>query len=110
MTMKTISQRDSMTISRSIADVDAVLSLLRRQADSLRIQSALIVATRTINTCRQRVFGAVAQADTAWAHAELSSLGAGGDIDASLLARTLQRLRDTVQQLRRDGGSGLVGG
>ncbi len=109
MTMKTISQRDSLTISRSIADVDAVLSLLRRQADILRVRHALDAAARTIDTCRQKVLGTLARTQTALAYADLAALRDGGDVDILKLARVLQGLRDTVQRLRGQGGKARVG-
>ncbi len=109
MTNKTISQYDSLTISRSIADVDAVLSLLRRQADALRVRHALEAAARTIDTCSQKVRGSLARTQTMLAHADLAALRDGGDIDISALARVLQSLRDTVQRLRAERDVVLAG-
>jgi hypothetical protein len=96
MTHSTTSHYDSITISRSIADVDAVLSLLRRQADTLRVRHALDAAARTIDTCRQKVAGSLARSQTALAHADLAAL-----------SRVLQRLRDTVLRLRGKSRVGL---
>ncbi|WP_341212218.1 hypothetical protein, partial [uncultured Limimaricola sp.] len=44
MTNKTISLCDGLTISRSIAEVGAILSLLRRRANMLRVRHALDAA------------------------------------------------------------------
>ncbi len=109
MTNKTILQHDSLTISRSIADVDAVLSLLRRQADISRVRLALDTAARTIDTCSQKVRGSLARTQTTLAHANLAALRDGGDFDISALARVLQSLRDTVQRLRVENSPVLAG-
>ena len=100
MTNKTIIQHDNLTISRSIADVDAVLSLLRRQADALRVRHALDAAARTVAPCSQKVSNSLALTQTALAHADLAALRAAGDVDIAALARVLQGLRDTVRRLR----------
>ncbi|MGR3497965.1 MAG: hypothetical protein ACU0E9_03570 [Limimaricola soesokkakensis] len=109
MTNKTISQHDGLTISRSIADVDAVLSLLRRQADALRVRHALDAAARTIATCSQKVSSSLALTQTALAHADLAALRAAGDVDIAALTRVLQGLRDTVRRLRGEDGPVLAG-
>ncbi|MCZ4261910.1 hypothetical protein O4G76_13780 [Limimaricola sp. G21655-S1] len=109
MTHKTISQHDGLTISRSIADVDALLSLLRRQADALRVRHALDAAARTIATCSQKVSSSLAMTQTALAHADLAALRAAGDVDIAALTRVLQGLRDTVRRLRGEDGLVLAG-
>ncbi len=101
MTNKTIIQHDNLTISRSIADVDAVLSLLRRQDDMSRVHHALDTAARSIDTCSQKVRSSLARRQTAQAHADLVALRRErGSLDAPTLARVLQGLRDTVRLLR----------
>lgn len=109
MINKTISQRDGLKISRSIADVDAVLSLLRRQADMLRVRHALDAAARTIDTCHRQVSGSLARAQTALAYADLAALRAAGDFDIAALTRVMQGLRDTVRRLRGESDVVLVG-
>lgn len=109
MTNKNTSHYDSLTISRSIADVDAVLSLLRRQADALRVRHALDAAARTIDTCRQKVLGSMARTQTTLAHADLAALRDGGDLDIGELSGILQRLRDTARRLRGENGLVLAG-
>ncbi len=104
MTTTTISRRDGLMMSRSIADVDAVLSLLRRQADVFRVRSALDAAARSIDTCRQKALGPVAQRATARALLDLSSLRDRGEIELAPLAAILQRLRDAIRRLRLDAG------
>jgi hypothetical protein len=107
MTHSTTSHYDSLTISRSIADVGAVLSLLRRQADTLRVRHALDAAARTIDTCRQKVAGSLARSQTALAHADLAALLDRNDFDMLELSRVLQRLRDTVLRLRGESRAAL---
>lgn len=109
MTSKTISQHDSLTISRSIADVDAVLSLLRRQADMLRVRHALDAAARTIATCSQKVIGSLARTQTALAHADLTALRAAGEFDAAAVSRILQELRETARRLRGETEPAVAG-
>ncbi|WP_090114033.1 hypothetical protein [Limimaricola pyoseonensis] len=109
MTTKTISQHDSLTISRSIADVDVVLSLLRRQADILRVRHALDAATRTISACSQKVSSSLALTQMALAHADLAALRDSGNFDALALSRILQRLRETVRRLRGETDPALTG-
>jgi hypothetical protein len=92
-----ISHYDSLAISCSIADVDAVL---RRQPDMLCVRHALDVAARTIDTCSQKVAGSLDRTQAALAHADLAALRDGDSFDASALARVLQDLRDTVRHLR----------
>ncbi|MBB3713298.1 hypothetical protein FHS00_002900 [Limimaricola variabilis] len=109
MTHSTTSHYDSITISRSSADVDAVLSLLRRQADALRVRHALDAAARTIATCSQKVAGSLARSQTALAHADLATLRDTGEFDTTALSRIPQGLRDTVQRLHGRGDRGRTG-
>jgi hypothetical protein len=110
MTHSNTSYYDNLTISRSIADVDAVLSLLRRQADALRVRHALDAAARTIDTCRQKVLGSLALTQTTLAHTDLAALRDSSDLDIGELSGVLQRLRDTVGRLRGENGPVLSGG
>lgn len=109
MTYSNTSHYDSLTISRSIADVDAVLSLLRRQVDALRVRHALDAAARTIGTCSQKVIGSLTRTQMAQAHADLAALRDRDSFDAGALARVLQGLRETARLLRGEAAPVVAG-
>lgn len=101
MSNHSIYHADSLTIARSIADVDAVLSLVRREADALRISTALTTAGNALRGCQSRLRAPQAREATSQARGRIAAFVTdpmSASVDA--LASVKAQLRQAKDDLR----------